>query len=116
MTEDTLLVWSEEAVAPGDRLAHRALSRRSVARASLEDRKAVLKSIAQCRQGERADPRRSQFKGERQPVEFAADLGHGLECVIRGRKPRIHRARPFDEKLHGRVFRQIQGLTKVQGR
>ena len=64
-----LLVWSQEAVAPGDGVAHRSLARRCVSRASLEEGKAVLKPIAQRRRSEHPDPRGGQFDGERQPVE-----------------------------------------------
>src|SRR5215213_5253844 len=116
MTEDMLLLGSQEAIAPGDGVTHRPLSSRSVARASLEDREALPKPIAQCRRREDADSRGRQFNGERQPIELAADVGYDMERVIRCRKPRIHRPRPFDEKLDGRVLREIPGLRSALGR
>jgi hypothetical protein len=36
----------EEIVAPGDRVAHRALSRRSITRSALQQRQAMLQAIA----------------------------------------------------------------------
>ena len=101
-TEEPLLGWREQLVAPIDRRPERLLPCRPIARAAVE-RQALASHPRQERLGRNhLDPRRGQFDGQRQPVERQTDIGDRARVLVGQREPGARRPGPLDEQPHGR--------------
>ena len=105
--EEDLLGWSEQVVAPGDRVAQGLLSRRQVTRPPRQRRQAALQPRQQRRRRQELDARRGQLDRQRQPVQPADDLGDGLGILRRQGEARPQRLRARDEQGDGVVARQL---------
>ena len=69
-----LLIWPEQAVAPGDRVAHRALPSWLIAAPTTEERQVPLLLASDRRDRQHIHPGRGQFDRQRNSVKLPANL------------------------------------------
>ena len=113
----------EQVVAPGDRVAQRALPGGQVARSAGKERKALLEAGQKRRRRKQANTRRGQLDRQGQAVETTADLGHRGDVLCGQGKPGLRRLRPGDEERDRRNLAQgvlferhaLRGLRQRQG-
>ena len=91
-------VGREQVVAPGDRVAHRALPRRQVAAAAGQQGQPLLEPGQERRRRQDLHPGRGKLDGQRQAVEAAADGGDGGGVCCSQREVRQARLRALDEE------------------
>ena len=93
-------------MAPFDRRAQRLVARKGRSRSSFEQLEAVGQALEDLRRAEHPRAHCGQLDGERQPVEPATDLDHGLAVGL----GQLERAGcccgPFDEQADGLVSAQ----------
>ena len=77
-----LLALEQQVVAPGDRVAQRALALVGVQRAAGQQGQALVEAAQERLRRERAHPRCGQLDRERQAVEPAADLRDGRGVLV----------------------------------
>ena len=101
----------EQPVAPVDRRAQRALTRRQVARPLARELERARHRFEQLARGVVARPRRRELDRERQTVEAPAEPSHLVGLLAGPAKARRDRASPRDEEPDG--VRQRQRLDPV---
>ena len=101
LPKERLLVVVKECMTPVDCGPQRALSLRGVGRAATEHVEAAAQPLEDLRRREHLDAGGGELERERQAVESACDLEHGVVRL----KPRLAQAGPLHEQL-GRVGRR----------
>ena len=113
-TQQRLLRRSQQGVAPGDRVAQRAQTRRRVTCATRQQSKAAVQPFEQRRRRQHSQPRRGQLDGQGQSVQLARDLQQAGGVVIGQLELPARCARPRKQELHR--FGSIQVVASVAGR
>ncbi len=99
--KERLLGLCQQVVAPGDGIAHGALSQGQVAAAAGQHEQALLQTVKQRARGQDADPGRGQLDGQRQPVKAAADRGNGRGVLGAQRERGLIRRCALQEERDG---------------
>ena len=97
-SEEALLRLVQQIVAPGDRVAKRALSLRQITGTCCQERQASLEAGQQGARREQLHPRGRQLDGQGQPIQAPADLRHGTCVVIAEPELRAHGGGPLDKQ------------------
>jgi hypothetical protein len=111
VTEEALLLWGEEIVAPRDRGAQHALALGEVARAVGQQGEAVPQTGQQRLWREDRATRGGEFDRQRQTIEANADFGHRSRIALCDRELRLDRIDSRREEGNGggcerRLWRQ----------
>ena len=105
--KERLLVGGKQVVAPGDRVAHRALPGRQIPSATRQQGQAPFQASQERSRRQHFDPRRGQLDGEGQAIQPPADGGDGCRVVRGEGEGRLDRCCPLDEERHRRDLRQF---------
>ena len=100
---------SAQTASAGDRIAHRTLPRRQVARPGREQWEAVLQPGEQRRRRQDGEARSRQLNSQGEAIELATDRGDGGGVRVGQHERRLGQARTLDEELHRRDVRQVSG-------
>lgn len=105
----------EQVVAPGDRVAERALALRQVAGSAGQQREAALQAGEHRLRSQQLDPRGCQLDRQREAVQASADVGDGEGVLIGQAEARPNRRGALAEQGDGRVRRQLPGERAGSG-
>jgi hypothetical protein len=100
LAEERLLVGREQAVAPVDDVAQRAVARLDVTRIGAQQVEALVEAPADGARREHPRARRRKLEGERQPVEPAAHRRDVGRVLVGQREVGAAGARPLHEQPH----------------
>ena len=113
--EQPLLGGVQQLVAPLDRRPERLLPLRQVAGAAAERLEAARQAVPQRLGREEVEAGGRELDRQRQPVEPAADVGHGGGVVVGQAEVGPDAARPLDEQLDRLELAQLRG-RRLRGR
>ena len=115
--EQLALRVGEQAHAPVDRRAHRAMPFGKVAHGRRQQRQAPLQTLRDAGGAQDAHLRRRELDRQRQPLEPAADVGQVAGVLGGDVEVGVDRPRPVDEQRHGgRARRAVQARRPIAGR
>ena len=102
-TEQNAFSLGQQAVRPLHRGAQRLLAAHRCARTAGQRAEAVMQTVDDLGQPQRAHPRRRKFNRQRYAVEAAADLRHGRGVVVGHAEVALGQAGAVGEQLDGFV-------------